>query len=131
MPEQLQVTAVLPVRAERLYNAWLNSEEHAAFTGASAEITPSVGGEFSAWDGYIQGKTLLLEPFQRIAQSWRTSDFPSNAPDSQLEVLFEADGEQTHLTLNHTNIPDGQGPEYRQGWVDYYFEPMQAYFTVH
>jgi activator of HSP90 ATPase len=131
MPEQLQVTAVLPVRAERLYNAWLNSEEHAAFTGSSAEIVPSVGGEFSAWDGYIRGKTLLLEPFQRIVQSWRTSDFPSNAPDSQLEILFEADGEQTHLTLNHTNIPDGQGPEYRQGWLDYYFEPMQAYFTAH
>jgi len=122
MSEKIRVTVILPVRAERLYNAWLSSEEHAAFTGSPAEIVPSVGGEFSAWEGYIQGKTLLLEPFQRIVQSWRTSDFPSNAPDSQLDILFQADGEQPHLTLNHTNIPDGQSAEYRQGWLDYYFE---------
>lgn len=122
MSEKIQVTVILPVGAERLYNAWLSGEEHAAFTGSPAEIFPSVGGEFSAWDGYIQGKTLLLEPFQRIVQSWRTSDFPSNAPDSQQDILFQADGEQTHLTLNHTNIPDGQSAEYRQGWLDYYFE---------
>jgi len=131
MPEQLRITITLPVLAEHLYNAWLDSEEHAVFTGTSAEIAPIVGGEFSAWDGYIQGKILLLEPFQRIVQSWRTSDFPSNAPDSQLEITFEDDGEQTHLTLNQTNIPDGQSAEYKQGWVDYYFEPMQAHFSAH
>jgi activator of HSP90 ATPase len=90
-----------------------------------------VGGEFSAWDGYIQGKILLLEPFQRIVQSWRTSDFPSETPDSQLEITFEDDGEQTDLTLNQSNIPDGQSAEYKQGWVDYYFKPMQAYFSAH
>lgn len=131
MPEQLRITIILPVMAEHLYNAWLDSEQHAAFTGASAEIVPKVGGEFSAWDGYIQGKILLLEPFQRIMQSWRTSDFPSEAPDSQLEITFEDDGEQTHLTLIQSNIPDGQSAEYKQGWVDYYFDPMQAYFSAH
>jgi activator of HSP90 ATPase len=31
--------------------------------------------------------------------------------------------------LHHSDIPTGQGEEYRRGWEDYYFRPMQAYFS--
>ena len=118
MPESIEVSVVLPTGPRQVYEAWLNSDAHAAFTGRA----------FTAWDGYIQGKNLELEPFTRILQSWRTTDFPAASPDSQLEVLLEAEGNGTRLTLRHTNIPDGQGDSYQQGWVDYYFEPMKTYF---
>ena len=103
-------------------------QQHAGFTGGAAEIDPAVGGAFTAWDGYIQGKTLELEPFSRILQSWRTTDFPAGSADSLLEVrLAEAEG-GARITLVHTGIPDGQAAEYRQGWEDYYFAPLKEYF---
>jgi hypothetical protein len=33
----------------------------------------------------------------------------------------------TRLTLKHTNLPD-HGMQYKDGWVEHYFEPMKAYF---
>jgi activator of HSP90 ATPase len=129
MTESLECTALLPASPEVVYHAWLDSEAHALFTGSSAQINASKGGKFTAWDGYIQGTTLELEPFHRIVQTWRTSDFLEDAPDSRLELLLSEEGGQTRITLIHTKIPEGQAEEYRQGWEDYYFKPMQDYFS--
>jgi activator of HSP90 ATPase len=130
MSEELELSTVLPASPQRVYEAWLDSKAHADFTGSSAKIDPQTGGDYSAWDGYIWGKTLYQEPYRLIRQSWRTSDFPEDAPDSVLEVLFEAAGTGTKLTLIHTNIPEGQGEQYRQGWEDFYFVPMKDYFEA-
>ena len=128
MLESIQVSAVMPTVRERVYQAWLSSREHTAFTGSKASIDPKAGGEFTAGDGYIRGKTLELEPHQRIIQSWRSSDFSPGDADSLLEVVFEEVGGGTRLTLIHSNIPEGQGQMYEQGWKEYYLEPMKRYF---
>jgi activator of HSP90 ATPase len=131
MPESIHVSTFLPgVSPERVYRAWLDSAEHGAFSGGRAEIQADVGGRFTAWDGYIQGTTLELEPPRRILQSWRTTDFPADSPDSSLEILFEQVEGGTQVRLSHNNIPDGQGEDYRQGWEDYYFAPMQEHFSA-
>ena len=129
MSEALEVSAYLPDEPELVYNAWLSSEAHADFTGGGkAEIDPRVGGSFTAWDGYISGQTLTLDPPRRIVQAWRTTEFPEGAPDSTLELFFNPEGEGTRLILRHSEIPDGQGEGYRQGWEDYYFKPMREFF---
>lgn len=117
------------VTPDDIYECWLDSTYHGEMTGAAAEIDPVVGGKHSAWDGYIWGVTLELATNERIVQSWRTADFAEDDEDSRLELLFESNGaEGTTLTLIHTNIPDGQGEDYLQGWEDHYFEPMRIYF---
>ena len=128
MPEMIKLSTELKTNPAAIYNAWLDSAAHGEFTGDVAEIDPTVGGKFKAWGGYIWGVTLELEPNRRILQSWRTSDFPENAPDSLLEVLIEEVEGGSRLTLVHTNIPDGQMVGYEQGWQDYYFTPMKEYF---
>lgn len=128
MPESLKVSAVLPASPKSVYEAWMSSQEHGKFTGGKAVIDPKKGGNFTAWDGYIQGKNLELVPGRKIVQSWRTAEFPSRSPDSRLEVLLEKAKDGTKITIFHTNIPDGQGERYRQGWLDYYFKPMKGYF---
>ncbi len=129
MAERIEVSEVLPVKQKNLYEAWLDSDKHSAFTGSKAVIDRRVGGTFTAWDGYISGTTISVEPFGRIVQSWRTTEFPDDAPDSEIEVLFDEVPEGTKITLIHNNIPDGQGEAYRQGWIDFYFTPMKEYFS--
>ena len=126
--ESIRVFRVFPVPPERLYQAWLDSAEHARFTGGDAAIEPTVGGAHSSWDGYIWGRILELEPGRRILQTWRTSEFPDAAEDSRLEILFEPEGRGTRLTLIHSEIPEGQRGRYESGWEDFYFEPMAKYF---
>ena len=122
------ISAVIPASASEIYKAWLTSKGHAAMTGSPAKASGKVGGKFTAWDGYIFGKTLELTPNQRIVQAWRTSEFPDDAPDSRLEVeLVEVKG-GTKVTLTHSDMPKDQVGSYKQGWKDFYFNPMKEYF---
>lgn len=127
--ESFTVTEIFPVKAAKLYKAWLDSRMHSQMTGGTAVIDPAVGGAFTAWDGYIQGKTVRLEPDRLIVQSWRTDEFPEGVPDSTITLQFEQLEKGARLTLEHVKIPDGQGEEYKTGWLEYYFKPMMRYFS--
>jgi len=122
------LSEIIAAKPAEIYEAWLSSKGHTAMTGSPAKVDGKVGGQFSAWDGYIFGKTLELATDQRIAQAWRTTEFPDDAADSHLEVLLEAVSEGTKITLTHSDMPADQVDSYRQGWEDFYFKPMKAYF---
>lgn len=128
MKTEFTISTNLPASPEKIFRAWLSSEGHSAMTGSTAKVEPRVGGKFTAWDGYITGKTLELKPYTRIVQAWRTSEFPDQSPDSRLEILLEAVKDGTKLTLVHSNIPDDQAESYEGGWDDNYFRPMKEYF---
>ena len=112
----------------QIYTTWLSGAGHTKMTGGAAKITDKVGSKFTAWDGYIQGKNIALEPYGRILQSWRTTEFDEAEEDSQVELIMEEVDDQTELTLIHSNLPEN-GENYIQGWEDFYFIPMKSYFS--
>ena len=114
--------------AKDIYTTWLNSEGHTKMTGGEAIVSDEIGDSFTAWDGYIEGRNIKLEPYKRILQSWRTSEFEVNENDSQIEILLVEVNGQTDLTLIHSNIPES-GEHYKKGWDTHYFKPMKAYFS--
>ena len=126
--ESFSMSAVIPGEPREVFDSWLSSKGHSAMTQSPARASARVGGAFTAWDGYITGKNLELEPGKRIVQSWRTTEFPADAPDSRVEIRLEPATTGTRLILKHTLIPAGQGGGYRQGWRDYYFVPMKRFF---
>ena len=95
-------------------------------TGSTATYNEA-DDTFTAWEGYISGKTLEKEPFSRIVQAWRTTEFLESDPDSTVEILFDPQGEGTMVTVRHSNLPSGQEESHRQGWEQHYFEPMVEY----
>ena len=126
----LRVSVVLPTSPERLYRAFLDAKEHAAFTGAPASITARVGGKLSAFEGHVTAKLLELEPHERIAMAWRTRDFPEDAPDSIVEVLFHPATGGTRVTFAQEGLPAGTEERFKKGWRRFYLEPMRSYFQV-
>jgi len=128
MQKTIKLSVTFPVKPSVIYNAWLNSEKHSAFTGGKAKITDQVGKKYTAWDNYISGKNLELVRYKKIVQSWRSTDFPEGTPDSKIEVILEGIEGKTKLTLIHSEIPDNVRSDYKQGWKDFYFKPMKKYF---
>ncbi len=128
MKNGFTLSGIVPATASEIYEAWLSTKGHAAMTGSPTQMDGKVGGKFSAWDGYIFGTILELKPDRRIVQAWRTSEFPDEAPDSRLEILLEEVEGGTKVTLIHSDLPDNQAGSYLQGWEDFYFKPMKAYF---
>jgi len=128
--ESFSVSDLMPVSPERVFRAWLDGRQHTAMTGGAATAEPRAGSPHTAWDGYIRGKTIEIEPYRRIVQTWRTTEFTGKHADSRLEVLLDPAPGGTRITLNHTVVPAGQAKSYHQGWKDHYFKPMKKYFAA-
>jgi activator of HSP90 ATPase len=126
--DKLKLSATIPAKPEEIYESWLDSKKHSDMTGSVAKVEPKINGKFTAWDGYIEGKTIEIEPGRRIVQKWRTTDFPEGSPDSTVELTFEKVEKGTKIVLIHTEIPEGQKDDYKKGWKDFYFNPMKDYF---
>lgn len=127
MAIQFEIKQQFKVNAAKLYDAWLDSETHSAMTGGEAICSIEEGERFSAWDGYISGTNESLKSGSEIVQKWRTIEFDSADSDSLLTLKFSNNETGCLLTLIHTEIPEGQ-PDYAQGWVEHYFNPMLEYF---
>ncbi len=123
-----KLTCTLPCRAQMIYDAWMSSEGHTAMTSAIAHVEPFAGGKFDAYDGFITGRTLELEPPLKIVQSWRTSEFTDLHEDSIIEVTLDESGGQTQLTLIHKNVPAEQTSYEQGGWETHYFQRMKQRF---
>lgn len=118
----------LNTTAKNIYATWLSTEGHSKMTGSPARISDKIGEDFTAWDGYIKGKNIALEPNKRILQSWRTTQFEENEEDSTIEVLLHESDGKTELIVVHSNLPE-TAAHYKKGWQEHYFEPMREYFN--
>ena len=128
MALQFTTSALIPAQPSTIYAAWLDSQGHTEMTGADAVCSAEIEGTFQAWNGYIEGKNLELQKNKRIVQAWRTSEFSEDEPDSRVEIMLKADGDVTEVSIAHTGLPE-HGMQYLQGWADFYFSPMCAYFS--
>ena len=127
MSKSIQQTVTFKISPHEVYEALMDSEKHAAYTGGKARISRAVGGSIMAYDDYITGKNIELVPDQKIVQDWRAVDWPEGYFS---RIMFEltAIPEGTRLDFTHTDVPEGTEEEFTQGWIDNYWKPMQAYF---
>jgi uncharacterized protein YndB with AHSA1/START domain len=128
MKTNFEISGLIDANPQQIYDAWLNSSTHSAMTGGKAFVSNTEGDTFDAWDGYIEGRNIELVPAQKIVQHWRTSEFDVSDEDSLLEVRLEEKEGGTLITIIHSNLPQ-HGMQYKQGWIDNYFNPMVAYFA--
>ncbi|WP_297704479.1 SRPBCC domain-containing protein [uncultured Eudoraea sp.] len=129
MKESFELRHNFKAKPSEIYDAWLDSIQHSEMTGGPAKCSNIIGGKFTAWDGYIEGKNIELKPNKEIIQSWRTSEFGDNDKDSKLIIQLKESENGTELILNHSNIPEGQ-TQYKKGWLEHYFIPMENYFKT-
>lgn len=130
MPDSFQVEMLVAAEPQRVFSAWMDAKEHAAFTGGGeAVVEPWSGGRFISWDGYIHGILLGVDEGKRIVQTWRTAEFPPESRDSRVTVEFEAARGGTRVRIRHSELPPSQVKRYEKGWVDHYLKPLARYFA--
>jgi len=116
-------------KPKQVYQAFLSARIHTAFTGSKATGASRVGAKFTAWDGYITGRNLELKSGKKIVQEWRTTEFPSEYPDSKLELTFKSKRGGTEIVMIHSKVPASQTSSYREGWITSYWNPLREYFS--
>ncbi len=110
----------------RVYEALIDSAQHAEFTGAPAEISREAGGAFSCHGGAISGRNIELVENERIVQAWRVGNWDAGHY-SVIRVQLEPSGEGTKLVLDHAGYPEGQGEHLAGGWHERYWGPLASY----
>lgn len=126
--ESFKKTGHVPAPPKQVWESWVDGDRHAEMTGSPASSEGGVGANFTAWNGFITGRWVKLEPGRRVVMRWRTTAFPEDAADSVVEIDFEEADKGTTLTIRHRDIPEGQGTNYLGGWDTHYFEPMARHF---
>jgi len=110
--------------ASEVYEALMDSKKHSKLTGSEVQMSRKVGSKFSVYGGDIQGANLELVPDQKIVQSWRYSDWPENHYSKATFSLKEVPS-GTRLTFIQTGVPEEFYDDIKQGWHDYYWQPMK------
>lgn len=121
---------VIPATPRQVYNALMDPREHSEFTGEEAEGSGEVGGEFSAYSGYITARNIELEEGRMIVQEWTTSEWPQGYPPSKLVICLAKVKGGTELTMVHSLVPEGQADDYAEGWKVHYWSKLKEHFEA-
>lgn len=110
----------------RIYEAYMSSEQHSAFTDGPAEINKEEGGAFSCHGGQILGRNIELVPGSRIVQAWRVAAWE---PGLFSVVRFELRAEKggTRLVMDHSGVPEAFREHIAGGWHARYWGPLAKF----
>ena len=104
----------------------MDSKKHSKFTESKTKISREVGGNFSIFEGDINGKNVELIQDKKIIQTWRSEG--ENWPKgyySTITLIFEPVDDGTLIKFTHTDIPEGAYESVKEGWDKYYWEPLK------
>lgn len=109
---------------------YVDSKKHSAATGGRAKIGRKEGAAFTAWNGKLRGKNLLIIPNRLVMQAWRATHWPASDPDSMLLLRFREAPGGGQVDLLHVNVPDHDHKGVTQGWKKYYWQPWKKYIAA-
>jgi activator of HSP90 ATPase len=112
---------------EELFAIFTDSKKHSAATGAKASVSAKAGAKWSAFDGMISGKNLVVVPGAMIVQAWRASHWKDSDLDSILVVNFSSAPGGGKIDLVHVGVPQHDHQGVTKGWPSYYWVPWKAY----
>jgi activator of HSP90 ATPase len=113
-----------------LFEIYADSAKHSAATGQRAKIGRRAGAKFTAFDGAIVGKNLLVIPNRTIVQTWRSTHWKRSDPDSILILQFSKVAGGSQVDLVHVNVPRHDHDGVTQGWKKFYWQPWNAYLAA-
>ncbi len=129
MTKVIQQSVRFAAPPEELFEIYLDSKKHSQATGAAARISRKAGGAFTAWDGQLRGRNLLIVPNQMIVQTWRATHWKASDPDSILILRFRQAPGGGKIDLVHENVPAHDHKGVSQGWPKYYWKPWKTYLA--
>jgi len=109
-----------------VYSAITNPFRIELWSGYPAVMSEEPGSEFSLWEGDITGKNLEFIRDKKVVQEWYFGD---QAEKSIVTITIHPDREDSAVTIEHANIPDGDFDDIADGWREYYIGAILNFFN--
>ncbi len=125
--KKITQTILFQASAHDVFELLMNSAKHAAFTGEAATISRKVGGTFTAYGEYITGENVEIVKDSKIVQKWRAADWPEGVFSTVTFSIVAVVGNGCKLVFTQEGVPDEQFESIKQGWNEFYWDPMKEY----
>ncbi|HEY1199049.1 MAG TPA: SRPBCC domain-containing protein [Thermoplasmata archaeon] len=125
--KNLRQTATVKATPNDVYDALVDPVQHARFTGAAAKISARVGSAFSLYDRSLTGIVIASERGRRLVLAWRSEGWPKGHYSIAQFILAKVRG-GTRITFEQFGIPASDYADIREGWKQYYWEPLRRFF---
>ena len=109
-----------------IYSALTNPYTIELWSGYPAVMSDEPGSEFSLWEGDITGKNLEFVTDKKVVQEWFFGD---QTEKSLVTINIAPDGENSLVTVEHSNIPDDDFADISEGWREYYIGAIIDFFN--
>lgn len=123
----IKQTVIIKASGKKVYDAFMNEEQHKDFTGFTAKIGNKVGGKFITCGQRNYGYTLFLKPGERIVQAWAHQDFPDNQYSIVDIKLEQTKDGYTKLVFHQLGTPANCVDWLIPGWKSTYWTPLKNY----
>jgi len=109
-----------------IYSAITNPHTIELWSGYPAKMSTEPGSEFSLWEGDITGRNIEFVQDKKVVQEWY---FGEQTEKSVVTISIVPDGENSEVTVEHSNIPDEEFSSIAEGWREYYIGAIITFFN--
>lgn len=124
--QEIEIIGATP---HEVFEVLMDEEQHAALTKGEAKISRQVGGNFTTFDGWANGKQIELIPDKKIVQTWRAEDWPAGAMSTCWYNLSSVAG-GTKIQFRQSDVPKSFVKSVAKGWNDFYWRPVEKLFSI-
>lgn len=129
--KSLRQTVTLDASPETLYDLFMNAKKHSKLTGSDVKMSTKINGKFDVFDGYCHGYNIELEKGKKIVQAWHFAE--EGWPEDHFSICtfsFEKAGNKTRLTFTQSGIPEHKAEALKNGWKEFYWNPIKHYLET-
>lgn len=130
MGKDIQQNVELPASPKALFEMYVDAKQHSAFTGSEVTVSREPGSTFSAFGGALSGRMVATVPGRLVVQTWRSTNFGVDDPDSILVLAFSEGVSGGRIDLVHTGVADRDYEGVREGWRKFYWDPWRAFLQA-
>lgn len=132
MTRTIHQSVRLPATPGDLFDSYLDPRRHAAITGDKASIPAREGGKFTAFDGMLRGRNLLIVPGCLVVQAWRSAQWKDDERLSPRYAKLNNSGVSPasgggRIELTHVNAPRHEHRGVTDGWKKCCWKPWREY----
>jgi activator of HSP90 ATPase len=126
--KSIKQSSTFEASPDQIYNMIMDEKQHAAFTGSKATISSKINGKFTVFDGYCHGYNIELLKGKKIVQAWNFAE--DGWPEDHFSICnfeFEKSGNKTKLRFLQTDVPEHKVESLKDGWKQFYWNPIKSY----
>jgi len=109
-----------------IYSALTNPYTIEIWSGYPAVMSEEPGSEFSFWEGDITGRNIEFIKNKKVVQEWYFGD---QEEKSIATVMIRQEGDNSLVSVEHTNIPDDDFNDIAEGWREYIIGAIIDFFN--